>query len=48
MQRLCCPASIKSDGSVAYTYRLASGICTVSSVGELLEENGLVRAGRPL
>lgn len=48
VQRLCCPASIKSDGSVAYTYRLASGICTVSSVGELLEENGLVRAGRPL
>ena len=42
IQRLCCPATISPDESVHYTYRLASGICKVSSVKELLVENKLV------
>jgi len=41
IQRLCCPASLRADGSVHYTYRLEQGLSTVSSVGELLKENGL-------
>ena len=41
IQRLCCPASLREDGSVHYTYRLEQGLSTVSSVGELLKENGL-------
>jgi len=41
VQRLCCPASKAADGSLRYTYRLETGLCRISSVGELLEENGL-------
>ena len=43
IQRLCCPASVEEDGSLRYSYRLEKGLCRVSSVKELLEENGLVR-----
>jgi len=42
VQRLCCPATLRADGSLHYTYQLKEGLCRVSSVGELLEENGLV------
>lgn len=40
VQKLCCPASYKNDGSVDYKYGLAKGICTVSSVKEILREKG--------
>jgi len=41
IQRLCCPATV--DGStIKYSYRLTGGICKVSSVQELLVENGLI------
>jgi hypothetical protein len=42
IQRLCCPATLGPDESVHYTYQLASGICKVSSVKELLIENKLI------
>lgn len=41
IQRLCCPAELRPDGSVNYKYGLARGICKVSSVGEILREQGL-------
>ena len=41
IQRLCCPAFVQEDKTITYTYRLAEGLCTVSSVRELLRENGL-------
>ena len=41
IQRLCCPAT--TDGTaIHYTYRLGTGVCRVSSVQELLVENGLI------
>ena len=42
IQRLCCPASIDKKGDVHYEYCLKSGICKVSSVDELLKNNGLM------
>ena len=39
IQRLCCPASERKDGSIDYSYRLTEGVCRVSSVGELLASN---------
>jgi hypothetical protein len=39
IQRLCCPATERSDGSIDYTYQLSPGVCTVSSVNELLIEH---------
>ena len=42
VQRLCCPATVREDQSITYTYRLSEGICKVSSVNELLVENGLL------
>ena len=42
IQRLCCPATLAADGSLTYTYRLESGLSRISSVGELLRENGLL------
>jgi len=39
VQRLCCPASERKDGSIDYSYRLTEGVCRVSSVGELLASN---------
>jgi len=41
VQQLCCPAEIRKDGSVDYKYGLARGICKVSSVQEILNEQGL-------
>ncbi len=41
IQRLCCPAWEREDGSIEYNYGLARGICKVSSVGEILREQGL-------
>lgn len=38
---LCCPATVQDDGKVAYTYELCPGICTTSSVQEVLEEAGM-------
>jgi len=43
VQRLCCPATVKADQSIAYSYKLSEGVCRVSSVNELLVENGLLR-----
>ena len=42
VQRLCCPATVREDQSIAYTYKLSEGVCRVSSVNELLVENGLL------
>ena len=39
VQRLCCPATERPDGSINYTYQLSPGVCTVSSVNELLVEH---------
>ncbi len=41
IQRLCCPAQLRGDGSVNYSYGLARGICKVSSVNEILREQGM-------
>jgi hypothetical protein len=40
--RLCCPASIEENGNITFSYKLQSGICKVSSVDELLKQNGLL------
>lgn len=42
IQRLCVPAYPKEDGSLHFTYTLKKGICTVSSVDEILKEKGLL------
>ena len=39
---LCCPATLQEDGSILYTYELTPGICTTSSVQEVLEEAGMI------
>jgi hypothetical protein len=42
IQKLCCLAKInEKDNSIEYTYTLQPGICKVSSVDEVLRENGL-------
>jgi DNA mismatch repair ATPase MutS len=41
IQRLCCPATMNGD-VINYSYRLTEGVCKVSSVQELLVENGLI------
>jgi hypothetical protein len=41
IQRLCCPARIDEAGDIFFEYSLKRGICTVSSVDELLKRNGL-------
>lgn len=41
IQRLCCPATAMPDGTVKYHYGLRHGICKVSSVGDILRENGM-------
>lgn len=38
---LCCPAKYNDDRSVRYMYGLKPGICNVSSVYEILQEQGL-------
>lgn len=40
IQQLCCPATL-SGNKVKYIYGLAPGICRVSSVREILREQGL-------
>jgi hypothetical protein len=41
IQQVCCPAVYRQDGSVKYFYGLRPGICKVSSVREILKEQGL-------
>ena len=41
IQKLCVPAHKQKDGSLHFTYTLKKGICTVSSVDEILKEKGL-------
>ncbi len=38
---LCCPAKYNADRTVSYKYGLKPGICNVSSVYEILQEQGL-------
>ena len=47
IQKLCCPARIDDDGDIQFEYTLQKGICRVSSVDELLRNNGLLSAVRP-
>jgi hypothetical protein len=42
IQRICCPATIDEDGDIHFEYTLKKGICKVSSVDELLKNNGLM------
>jgi hypothetical protein len=44
IQRLCCPATTDKNGNIYFEYTLKSGICKVSSVDELLKNNGLLCA----
>lgn len=44
-QQLCCPAVALEDGKVKYKYGLQNGICRVSSVREILAEQGLATIG---
>lgn len=42
IQKLCCLATVNPNNkSIEYTYTLQHGICKVSSVDEVLQENGL-------
>jgi DNA mismatch repair ATPase MutS len=40
VQRLCCPATMEK-GEVRFSYELVEGICKVSSVDSLLQQNGM-------
>ncbi len=42
IQKLCCPARIDEKGDIHFEYSLKEGICKVSSVDELLKNNGLM------
>jgi hypothetical protein len=42
IQKLCCPARIDKAGDIHFEYSLKKGICKVSSVDELLKNNGLI------
>jgi hypothetical protein len=42
IQRLCCPAKIDEKGDIHFEYSLNKGICKISSVDELLKNNGLI------
>lgn len=42
IQKLCCPATIETDGNIRFSYSLQTGICKVSSVDTLLKHNGLL------
>lgn len=44
IKTLCCPATINSEEVISYTYTLREGVCSVSSVSEVLRESGLLRA----
>ncbi len=41
IQQICCPAVYRQDGSVKYFYGLQQGVCRVSSVREILREQGM-------
>jgi DNA mismatch repair ATPase MutS len=41
VQRLCCPATENEFGEIKYKYGLTTGICRISSVREILQEQGL-------
>lgn len=41
IQRICCPAYYDKDG-LQFTYQLQPGVCQVSSVELLLQQNGLI------
>ena len=43
-QMLCVPAEELAEGQIQYSYKLAPGICRVSSVREVLKEHGLTSA----
>ena len=46
--RLCCPASLDAEtGKILFTYRVEPGICTVSSVKELIDCAARVPAPAP-
>jgi hypothetical protein len=47
IQKLCCPARIDEQGDIHFEYSLKKGICKVSSVDELLKNNGLIVNGAP-
>jgi DNA mismatch repair ATPase MutS len=40
-QMVCVPAEETAEGEIQYSYKLAPGICRVSSVREVLKEHGL-------
>lgn len=43
IKRICCPATIeKETNKILFSYTLTPGICKVSSVNDLLIENGLM------
>lgn len=42
IQKLCCPARIDEQGDIHFEYVLKKGLCKVSSVDELLKNNGLI------
>ncbi len=42
IQKLCCPAEEGPNGTVKYHYGLTQGICKVSSVKEILREQGFI------
>jgi hypothetical protein len=44
IQTLCCPATLLPSGKLQYSYKLQTGICTTSSVKEVLQEAGLLRS----
>jgi len=43
IMKLCCPAKLDKNGDIEFSYKLQDGICKVSSVDELLKQNGLLR-----
>ena len=45
VQKLCCPARIDEQGDIQFEYSLKKGICKVSSVDDLLKNNGLIVSG---
>lgn len=42
VQKLCCPATIDTHGDIHFEYSLKKGVCKVSSVDDLLKNNGLL------
>jgi hypothetical protein len=44
IKTLCCPATIDVNKVITYSYTLREGVCSVSSVNEVLRESGLLCA----